>query len=106
MCNVYCDSSSLRESHSHQIKKIYYNQKRKGIIMTQAKYLCYFDSWNGFMDGQLMTDDFIEDYDFVDIANKDSDEENLLIPFTEEEARKHFIAKGYTDITFVYDEQE
>ena len=73
--------------------------------MTKIQYLCYFETWNGFMDGQLVIDDTIEDYDFVDINNKDTDEENVLIPFTENEARKHFTSKGYTNVTFVYDEE-
>lgn len=77
--------------------------------MTIVQYFCFFDTWNGFMDGQLLVSedasgerDTLQDYDFVDLSNKDSDEENLLIPFTEDEARKHFALKGYPNVTFIY----
>jgi hypothetical protein len=76
------------------------------LLTNRRQYLCYFKTWNGFMDGVLVIGDKFEDYDFVDINNKDTDEDNLLIPFTEDEARKHFASKGYTNVTFVYLDEE
>lgn len=71
--------------------------------MPEYKYLCYFETWSGFMDGDLThPDGTIEMYDFVDSDNKDSDKDIVLNPFTEDSARQHFADKGITNIKFIY----
>jgi hypothetical protein len=38
----------------------------------------------------------------VDVDHVDDPSENVLDPFTEEEARKHFANKGYPNVRFIY----
>lgn len=76
--------------------------------MPEVIYRCYFSEWNLFMDGDLIIGDTCVTYDFVsqEQADEEGDVINLYIlnPFTEDEARKHFAAKGYNNIKFIYEE--
>ncbi len=80
--------------------------------MSEVIYHCYFDEWDLFMDGDLIIGDTCVNYDFV--SQKQADHEmsllgaaehgaTILNPFTEDEARKHFAAKGHTNIKFIYE---
>ena len=75
--------------------------------MPEVIYRCYFGGWDSFMDGDLIIGESTVIYDFV--SQEQADEEgnspdlNVLNPFTEDEARKHFAAKGHTNIKFIYE---
>lgn len=71
--------------------------------MRKVEYRCFFgNDWSDFMDGELFVDgesagpvDFVSDYE--------AEEGDLvLVPFTEDEARKYFADAGYPDVVFVY----
>jgi hypothetical protein len=74
--------------------------------LTGIKYICYFEDWNGFMDGQLVTYNETFDLDFVDVNHKDEEEDYdkdiVLDPFTEESARAYLVSKGYGNVEFIY----
>lgn len=68
-----------------------------------VQYLCYFDEWVGFMDGEIKIGTLRFDYDFVAVGWEDGGEhENLLEPFTADAAREHFASRGIADIEIVY----
>jgi len=75
--------------------------------MPQIKYHCQFDTWDGFMDGEIIVGNLHFIYDFV-AEDQDSPDENdvTLTDFSEEGARQHFAANGINDIQFVYDYKE
>lgn len=78
--------------------------------MSEIKYICYFDDWSDFMDGDLVIDGVKQQYDFISEKQAIEDREfqiigptNILNPFTEEEAKKHFERLGYSNVNFIYD---
>lgn len=77
--------------------------------MPQVTYKCYFTDWDSFMDGELIIENENIEYDFVSQEQADdegnSPDLNILNPFNEEEARKHFAAQGYDNIKFIYEEE-
>lgn len=71
--------------------------------MPEIKYLCYFDTWSGWMDGDLIIGTLSFSYDFVaEGENHLGDADHILTDFSEEGARKHFAAHGIHDIEFTY----
>ena len=72
------------------------------MVEQVVKYLCFFNDWSRFMYGILEVGDNYDEYDFVDVDHVDDPSENVLDPFTEEEARKHFANKGYPNVRFIY----
>jgi len=75
--------------------------------MPQIKYHCWFDTWEGFMDGQLIIGDLHFNYDFVSSDTVEPDDTDpILVDFSEEGARQHFAAHGINNVTFIYDNKE
>lgn len=82
----------------------------KGTIMPEIKYLCYFDTWNDWMDGDLVIGTLRINYDFITENHQDldrggrylGDADHILTDFSEEGARKYFAAHGIPDINIIY----
>jgi hypothetical protein len=76
--------------------------------MPEIKYLCWFDEWSGFMDGQLIIGNLRINYDFVSPDTPEVEDDNpiFLWPFTEDAARKHFADYGINNIKFIYDDKD
>ena len=71
--------------------------------MPKIKYLCYFDTWSSWMDGDLIIGTLPISYDFVAEGEDHlGDADHILTDFSEEGARKHFAAHGIPDINIVY----
>jgi hypothetical protein len=78
--------------------------------MSKYTYQCYFDTWEGFMDGVLITPEYPDGMDF-DFQSNDpilggENTDHVLVPFTEEEAAKALallLDCKPSDILFDYD---
>ena len=75
--------------------------------MTEIKYHCWFNTWDKFMDGELIIGDIHFNYDFVTEGEDHlGDGDHILAVFSEEGARNHFHAHGIHNIEFVYDKED
>ena len=71
--------------------------------MPEIKYLCYFDTWSSWMDGDLVIGTLRINYDFVAEGEDHlGDADHILTDFSEEGASKHFAAHGIHNIEFTY----
>lgn len=67
-------------------------------------YHCWFDTWQTFMDGELIIGDIRFNYDFVAEGEDHlGDADHILVNFSEEGARNHFAAHGIHNIDIVYE---
>lgn len=70
-------------------------------------YHCWFNTWDKFMDGELIIGDIHFNYDFVAEGEDHlGDGDHILANFSEEGARNHFAALGIHNIDIVYDREE
>ena len=47
--------------------------------MSEIKYICYFDDWSDFMDGDLVIDGVKQQYDFISEKQAIEDREFQII---------------------------